>query len=141
MELTFVVATSEQQMLDAYRIRRAVFTDEQGVPPTLERDTNDENAIHFLAYVGEEAVGAARARSVSETEYKVERVAIIKHYRGLGLGRKMFGHVLSNLKSRGAKRMVIHAQISVVTFYERLGLIAEGPVFEEAGISHRKMAI
>jgi predicted GNAT family N-acyltransferase len=35
---------------------------------------------------------------------------------------------------------LLHAQTSVVPFYERLGYTAEGPVFDEAGIPHRKMS-
>jgi len=38
-----------------------------------------------------------------------------------------------------AAELKLHAQMPVVSFYERLGYTAEGPVFDEAGILHRSM--
>ena len=34
---------------------------------------------------------------------------------------------------------VLDAQVPVIPFYERLGFVAEGPVFDDAGIPHRRM--
>jgi predicted GNAT family N-acyltransferase len=41
---------------------------------------------------------------------------------------------------RRAKWVRLHAQMPVVPFYERIGYVAEGPAFDEAGILHRKMS-
>ena len=36
---------------------------------------------------------------------------------------------------------VLDAQIQVIPFYERLGFVAEGDVFLDAGIEHRRMRL
>ena len=36
-------------------------------------------------------------------------------------------------------RLRLNAQVSVLPFYEKLGYVAEGEVFVEAGIDHRAM--
>jgi predicted GNAT family N-acyltransferase len=41
----------------------------------------------------------------------------------------------------GAKTIYLHAQVAVIGFYDRLGFRAVGPVFDEAGIPHRKMIL
>ena len=40
---------------------------------------------------------------------------------------------------RGAPGVTLAAQLHAVPFYERLGYIARGPVFLDAGIEHRDM--
>jgi predicted GNAT family N-acyltransferase len=42
-------------------IREKVFIQEQKVTPELEWDGMDENAMHFLVFKDEEAIGCARA--------------------------------------------------------------------------------
>jgi predicted GNAT family N-acyltransferase len=36
--------------------------------------------------------------------------------------------------------VVLHAQTHALRFYERQGFVADGPVFDEAGIAHRRMS-
>jgi predicted GNAT family N-acyltransferase len=42
-------------------------------------------------------------------------------------------------REAGFRECVLHAQTYVISFYERLGYTAEGEVFYEANIPHRKM--
>ncbi len=44
---------------DIRRIREAVFIAEQNVPPELEWDSDDNEAIHFLAMEDDYAIGTA----------------------------------------------------------------------------------
>lgn len=39
----------------------------------------------------------------------------------------------------GAREVVLAAQVAAIPFYERLGYVAECPVFDDAGIPHRTM--
>lgn len=140
-DLTVIAATTEEQMRSAYRIRELVFSGEQGVPPGLERDGNDENAAHILAILGTLPVGAARARKMGAHDYKIERIAILKEFRAAGLGRKFVAQILNQLRQQGAEHAYIHAQLAVVSFYESLEFKVEGPVFWEAGIRHQRMTV
>jgi predicted GNAT family N-acyltransferase len=42
-------------------------------------------------------------------------------------------------RERGLAEVILHAQVPVIPFYERLGYAAEGEVFFEAEIPHRVM--
>jgi predicted GNAT family N-acyltransferase len=42
-------------------------------------------------------------------------------------------------RSRGQSEVLLAAQDSAIAFYERLGYVAEGPEFLDAGIVHRWM--
>ncbi len=120
-----------------FAIRREVFVDEQNCPPDLEWSKEDEST-HFFALVDGEPAGAARWRK-TDNGYKLERFAVLKKFRGIGVGQELVNAVLADLPP-DAEFIYLHAQTSAVRFYEKLGFKKIGPEFEEAGIKHYKMA-
>ena len=120
-------------------IRRRVFVEEQGVALADEQDGRDAACSHWLASLDGERVGTARLREVAGA-WKAERVAVLAKARGHGVGAALMRALEAEAWRRGATHLLLHAQTSVVPFYERLGYRAEGPVFDEAGIPHRKMS-
>ena len=119
-----------------FAIRRAVFCVEQGVSEDHEIDGRDPECRHYLLRTAGEAIGTARVRPVEPGVAKIERVAILRAYRGRGLGFALMRHVLREL---GRDRAVLHAQTHSESFYRALGFAAEGAPFEEAGIPHVRM--
>lgn len=119
-------------------LRRAVFVDEQGVDPTLDADGLDESATQFLAWANGVPIGTARLRIVDGAA-KAERVAVLDDFRGHGVGRKLMDAIETHARAQAHTAIVVHAQVAVVPFYERLGYAASGEVFDEAGIPHRRM--
>ncbi len=122
-------------------IRHEVFVEGQGVPLALEEDGHDEEALHFLVLEGNAPVGTARMRRTPANEAKVERVAIREPWRGRGLGDALMAEVEAEAGRRGHRELILGAQTQVIPFYEKRGWVAEGPVFLDAGIPHRKMRL
>jgi predicted GNAT family N-acyltransferase len=124
---------------EAVAIRRRVFIEEQGVPEPDELDGHDAERTHFLARdAAGRAIGCACLRPYG-AQHKVERVAVLPELRGTGLGRELMSAVEAHAREVGARGLVLHAQASVVAFYEKLGWRSSGPRFFEAGIEHQKM--
>lgn len=122
---------------DVRAIRKNVFIEEQGVNSSKEQDEFEEEAIHYLLRQNNNNVGAARRRA-TDNGIKLERFAILKEYRGRGMGKKLVEEVLKDVE--GSKEQIyLHAQIQVVDFYANLNFVKEGEWFNEAGISHYKM--
>ena len=121
-------------------IRLRVFVKEQGVPREIELDSDDERALHFLAYCRERAVGTARV-VVKRGAAKIGRMAVLRSYRGKGVGRELLRRAVKAAREKGAKRIFLHAQVPVIGFYEKLGFRCTGRLFMEAGIPHRKMVL
>jgi len=124
---------------DAVSVRQAVFVEEQGVPEDRELDGNDDGATHFVAYDRTEPIGTARLRDYDTDVAKAERVAIVADRRGEGLGRELMEAVEATASGAGYDRVVLHAQVSVVPFYRKLGYEPVGEIFKDAGIDHREM--
>ena len=67
---------------------------------------------------------------------KIGRVAVLPAYRKSGVGAAVMRAVEA---ANPRATFVLDAQIHALPFYERLGYVAEGDQFQEAGIPHRRM--
>ena len=136
-----VKAGSWSELQDqAAPVRHTVFTAEQGVPESIERDEWDESAHHFVARnrLGQ-TVGAARLLAMEEGVGKIGRMAVLSTVRGAGVGRDLVHAIIEQAQALGLKRLMLHAQTPVLDFYRRLGFEAQGEEFTEADIPHRLM--
>lgn len=128
--------TDPADLEKVFAIRREVFVGEQNCPPELEWE-HEEESNHFLATVEGVPAGACRWRK-TDKGYKLERFAVLKKFRGNGLGQELVKTVLADLPT-DAGYVYLHAQVDAVTLYERFKFVKTGPQFEEAGIQHFKM--
>src|SRR5580658_2096878 len=87
--------TDDERLQKVFAIRREVFVGEQNCPPELEWEFEDESN-HFLATVDGVPAGASRWRK-TDKGYKLERFAVLKKFRGLGLGQVLVKAVLNDL--------------------------------------------
>src|SRR6056297_2399724 len=121
-------------------LRRAVFTQEQGVPAHIEQDGRDTAAHHLLASHGGSPVGTARLLLSGQTG-KIGRVCVLPAHRRQGIGTALLRGCLDHMRGLGLTRAELGAQTYALGFYEALGFTPFGPVFEDAGGQpHRAMA-
>lgn len=132
------VIQSEEDYNEILNVRNVVFVQEQKVPPKIEFDGLDKKSTHVIVKLNNTTVGCARIRSI-DGKMKLERIAILKQYRGKGLGKKLIDFLLFYHKQVGAKEIVIHAQYRLKGFYERIGFKTRGKEFDEANIKHIAM--
>jgi len=121
---------------DASRIRFAVFVEEQGVPAEIEMDANDAVSIHALVR-SEDGQVIATGRLLPDGH--IGRMAVAREHRGAGMGGRILEALVAAAKSRGDRSVVLSAQTHATGFYSRYGFVAEGEVYEEAGILHQDM--
>ncbi len=121
----------------AYSIRLTVFVHEQGVPEALELDTDDALAWHAVILDHGKAIATGRLLRNG----KIGRLAVLKEYRGLGLGSELLKTLVSYGRQEEIKQFFLHAQTTAIGFYERHGFNAIGLPFEAAGIDHIKMLL
>jgi predicted GNAT family N-acyltransferase len=134
-KLTVRIADWHDDNADLRRIREAVFVVEQDVPPELEWDAEDTDAVHFLAFEGDFAVGTARLLP----DGQIGRVSVLKDWRGLHIGEMLMQAAIAEAERRGLRRQMLTAQAHAVRFYERLGFRVASEEFLEAGIPHVDM--
>ena len=133
--ITITLATSPADQEKCFTIRKAVFVVEQTVPLELELDEYDAKAIHFLLWEGNTPLATARLLDKHGLA-KIGRVAVLKEARGRGLGHRLMEAVIDEARERGFTESVLDSQTYAIPFYARLGYIAEGDEFDDAGIPH-----
>ncbi|WP_405493867.1 GNAT family N-acetyltransferase [Streptomyces sp. NBC_00096] len=142
-----VVAT-EADLKACFAVRTEVFVVEQSVPESIEYDAYDEIAVHVLAEGPDGvALGTGRLlhgpRALGKTGSadvgSLGRLAVRKSARGLGAGVALVRAIEAEAARLGLSYVDLGAQTHALGFYERLGYVAYGPEFEDAGIPHRAM--
>jgi len=114
-------------------IRTRVFVEEQGVPADLEWDGLDEHAYHVMAVAADGTpIGTGRLLQ----DGHIGRVAVLKEWRGRGVGRALLDTLLVIANKMGYEEVRLHAQTRVLDFYLRRGFRPQGREFMEAGIPH-----
>ena len=121
-----------------HAIRRSVFVEGMGIPEPLEVDGRDGECVQLLLQCDGADTGTARLRE-HDGAAKAERVAVLADARGRGLGRLLMDALEAEARRRGFAEVVLHAQVEVVAFYEKLGYAPEGERFVEADIPHQAM--
>ncbi len=120
-------------------LRRVVFMEEQGVSEADERDGRDAEALHVLATRDGQPLGCARIL-LDGSAAKIGRVCVLKEGRGTGLGAEIIKACLDVARAQpGVEKAKLGAQTHALSFYEKLGFTAFGPVYNDAGIPHRDM--
>lgn len=117
-------------------IRHAVFVEEQGVPIELEHDRYDREALHLIATAAD-GTPIATARMLADGH--IGRIAVLSDWRGRGIGTSLLVALQKIAAQRGLDEVYLHAQCSAEAFYRRLGFVADGEVFVDAGLDHRTM--
>lgn len=117
-------------------IRESVFVAEQGVPAEIELDEWDAHCEHALACDGGgRAVGTGRLLP----DGHIGRMAVLREWRGSGVGGAILAALIDRARARGMTRVVLNAQTHAERFYSRFGFAVSGAEFMEAGIPHVEM--
>ena len=126
----------EKAQPHAAPLRFAIFVGEQNVPPGIELDALDEKSLHAVAYDAEgKPIGTGRLLP----EGKIGRMAVVKEWRRRGVGADLLEALIGEAQRRGLAEVTLSAQLQAAEFYRAHGFVAEGKVYEEAGILHQSM--
>jgi predicted GNAT family N-acyltransferase len=130
---------TKEEYKQILNIRKIVFIEEQKVPKKIEIDEYEEEATYFIAYLNKEPVGCARIRFNKFA--KLERIAILKKYRGRGFGTKLTEYLIDHCHKKNIFDIRLNSQLYVAGFYEKIGFKRVGELFFEAGIEHVEMVL
>ena len=119
-------------------LRLAIFVGEQNVPSGIELDDLDASCVHAVAYdVDGKAIGTGRLLP----DGHIGRMAVVVEWRRRGIGAEILETLINEARNRGHKQAVVSAQLQAAEFYRNHEFVAEGKVFEEAGILHQHMRL
>ncbi len=131
-----VLQVSWQDMEPHLRaIRTIVFIEEQNVPEDLEWDGEDVDSVHLLVKKDNNYIATARLLNTGQ----IGRMAVLKPFRGCGVGSAMLKKILNIARSMDMKTVNLNAQVDAIDFYEKFDFLKHGEIFDDAGIPHIRM--
>jgi len=125
----------EKARAHASPIRFSVFVEEQGVPREIELDEHDPVCVHAVVF--EEGRAVATGRLLPDGH--IGRMAVLKAWRGRGIGAAVLNALIEAALERGHREVVLSAQVHAVPFYRAHGFVPVGGEYLEAGIAHQAM--
>ena len=99
----------------------------------MEREKAD---YHLVCQEDGELVGCLILVPQGTDELRMRQVAVSPLARGRGIGRALTEFAEDFARRRGFSRVTLHARVTAVPFYEKLGYERVGEQFEEVTIPH-----
>ena len=90
---------------------------------------------HVLAFVDGVPIGTGRILS----DGHIGRVAVLKDYRGLGIGKLIMKELIKWAQDMNLEKVWLSSQWHAHSFYLDLGFVCVDEIYKEAGIDHIKM--
>ena len=118
-------------------VRQVVFVEEQAVSPDFEWDELDASAIHLLALFDNQPIACLRIIDC----HKIGRMAVLKEWRGLGLGNALLLEAIKRCKAHGSKSMHLSAQTHAIEFYRKAGFKITSVEYCDVQIPHVDMQL
>ena len=118
--ITIRKAETTEEIGEAIDLQLRVFAHEQGIPEDACIEGNDES-VHLLAQEDNATVAAARLRQLGDGEAEVARVAVLRPYRGSGIGKQLLVQLEAVARESDVQYLVLHPHARLESFYESLG--------------------
>ena len=129
----------EEDLTDAFQLRREIFIEEQNIPEYLEFTGDDSEYKHLIIYEEGTSQATGRMRFTDAQTAHFGRICVRKQRRGAHLGEFLVKIMMEKAFQEGALIAEIDAQEQAARFYEKLGFVRTGPVDEPSGIPHCRM--
>jgi ribosomal protein S18 acetylase RimI-like enzyme len=81
----------------------------------------EDSAVFVGAFLEKNLIGIGRALSDLASDAYIQDVAVLKEFRGKGIGRKIIKTLIEKLKENGVDWIGLVAQPGTSSFYEELG--------------------
>ena len=132
-------AVSAEDKTMVMYIRMKVFVEEQQIAIDDEIEKDEFSGHYFLLKQGNDIIGTIRYTGKGH-HFHIGRFAILKPYRNLGYGKKLFRFLETYLQARHRPITIeLHAQAYLKDYYASLGYTVVSDIFYEAGIPHYHM--
>lgn len=138
-DFIYRLAANEEEVEGAFEVRRRVFIEEQGIAEGVVFDERDAEALHVVVKDRDSVVATARVRVPAPNRAKLERMAVLRPFRGRGIGKGIISFLDGELRGSRAEEVVLHSQYDAVEFYKSCGFEQTGAPFWEAGVKHLRM--
>ncbi|MNS11887.1 putative N-acetyltransferase YjcF [compost metagenome] len=134
-----VIRSQHPDYLKVLALRQKVLRAPLGMN-LYDEDLSREIDEHIFIYKENEGIkGCLLLAPVAVQKGKLRQMAVSEEEQGKGIGAALIRFAEEFARSKQYKTLELHARISALPFYEKLGYETIGAQFTEVGIPHVKM--
>ena len=132
--------TKSKTYQDSIDIRYNVFITEQEFPEGSDIDALEEDSDLLVLYNQENVpLATARVYELDDHWFRIERVAVSKTARNLGLGKILIREIEKHVRDHGGKAITLNSENEAIGFYKKHGYQEIGAQYLDYHIMHQKM--
>jgi GNAT superfamily N-acetyltransferase len=105
-------------------------------PEELEKEKQE---VLIAAFEDEKMLGCCMLIRSDDATVRLRQMAVLNNLQGKGIGRALMQFAENIARDLGYKKITMHARITAIGFYEKLGYQVVGDLFEEVTIQHHIM--
>jgi len=141
-QITYHSARTDDELSQAFGVRREVFIKEQAIFVESDVDEHDAASIHIVAKKEGRIIGTVRV--FLDPRHRREhwiggRLAVLKDFRDYRVGAALVKEAMKRVKKKGCAVFTAHIQEKNIRFFKKLGWVAAGPVETYCGYPHQRM--
>ena len=125
-----------QQMV---QLRNDILRKPLGLSFTQEELAKEKDEILIAAFEDEKMLGCCMLVKSGGSTVRLRQMAVLNNLQGKGIGRALMQFAENIARDLGYKKLTMHARVTAVGFYEKLGYEVVGDMFEEVTIQHNSM--
>ena len=122
--------------METYEIRHSVLRKGRPIASCAMEGDNKKSTVHWGAYLGHTLVGVIslfstpRHLSAKQNCKQIRGMAVLKNYRGKGIGKALLLCLENHAKKTATKYLWMNARKKAFAFYQDLGYSIKGNLFE-----------
>ena len=141
-QITYHSARTDDELSQAFGVRREVFVNEQALFVESDIDEHDAASIHIVAQKGKRIIGTVRVfpdPRQRRGHWIGGRLAVLKNFRDYRVGAALVKEAMKRVKKKDGTVFTAHIQEKNIRFFKKLGWNAAGPVEIYCGYPHQRM--
>jgi predicted GNAT family N-acyltransferase len=134
------ISFESKEYQQACQLRNEVLRKPLGLNLFLEDLKSEVDQMHFGWFDDAgNLLACVTAVRLSPIRVKIRQMACAEEHRGRGYGRELLKHLEATLLERGFEHISMHARVTALGFYEKLGYASVGGEFAEVGLPHARL--
>jgi predicted GNAT family N-acyltransferase len=128
-----------KEYLQMVNLRNEILRKPLGLSFTPEELAKEKEDILIGAFDDEDMLACCMLTKAENHCLRVRQMAVQNNLQGKGIGASMMNFAEIVARDKGYKKLVMHARVTAVGFYEKLGYKVVGDQFIEVTIPHHIM--
>ena len=134
-----IIDHGSPEYLQMVQLRIDILRKPLGLYFTPEELEKEKNEILIGAFEEEKMLGCCMLIKSDPTTVRMRQMAVLNNLQGKGIGRALMQFAENIARDLGYKKLTMHARVTAVGFYEKLGYSVVGDEFIEVTLPHHTM--